>query len=112
MQKRLQALFDDNAVEIDFIVRQSEFSVKKGNPMKNVKAWSCIISGFDNWISWIQCDLCKLWFHMLCKGVVTSDVLRFLLFASNLDEMHHQHYEIIRQVLSYNFILSAMNVFF
>ena len=34
---------------------------------------SCIISGFDDWISWIQCDLCKLWFHMLCKGVVTSD---------------------------------------
>ena len=39
LQERLQALFDDNAAEIDFIARQSEFSVKKkSNPMKNVKA--------------------------------------------------------------------------
>ena len=38
LQEHLQALFDDNAAEIDFIARQSEFSVKKRNPMKNVKA--------------------------------------------------------------------------
>ena len=59
--------------EIDFIARQSEFSVKKSNPMRKCKSMSCIISGFDDRISWIQCDSCKLWFHMLCEGVVTSD---------------------------------------
>ena len=98
LQERLQALFDDNAAEIDFIARQSEFSVKKKQSNEKCKNMSCIISGFDDRISWIQCDSCKLWFHMLCEGVVTSDFSKISAvrlykclccrkIVSNLDEM-------------------------
>ena len=98
LQERLQDLFDNNAADIDFIARQSEFSVKRKQFNEECKSMSYIISGFDDQISWIQCDLCKLWFHMLCEGVVTSDFSKISTvclykclccrkIASNLDEM-------------------------
>ena len=73
LQERLQVLFDNNAADIDFIATQSEFSVKRKQSNEKCKSMSCVISGFDDRISQIQCDLCKLWFHMLCEGVATSD---------------------------------------
>lgn len=29
-----------------------------------------------NEISWVQCDLCQLWFHLLCVGLTTESVER------------------------------------
>ena len=77
LQERLQALFDDTAAEIDFIARKSEFLVKKTQSNKKCKRMFLHNFGFfDDRISWIECDSCKLWFHILC-WVVTSDVSKF-----------------------------------
>ena len=36
----------------------------------------CAISHYDHNVNWVQCDSCSQWFHLLCEGFASSEILK------------------------------------
>ena len=62
--------------DIDIIARQSDFSVKIKLPQECCKSVCCVISEYDCNVNWIQCDTCLCWFHVLCEGFASSEIVQ------------------------------------
>ena len=57
-------------------LQDSDFSVKKKLPQECCKSVCCVISEYDSNVNWIQCDTCLCWFHVLCEGFASSEIVQ------------------------------------
>ena len=71
-----------HGTDLNIIAQQSDYSVKKRTPQESCGSVHCVISEYDSNVDWVKCDTCMRWFHLLCEGYATSEVLQVKTLAT------------------------------